>query len=88
MTRELLDTQRKLINIDDEPLGALIYETINEEDNLPIDIAKGIVHAIEMCGTDQEFQAANRTLRAITGYGIEHLIKRYENAPELEDTEC
>lgn len=70
------EIKEKLIETDADSLGEAVYEAFMEDDNNFREIGKSVSNLYSNCQSEEEFNAADRMLIAITGYGIESLISK------------
>lgn len=77
----IASAEKEIENFEDK-LGENFYDAIQEDDNLTIDMAGGILHAFSDCKTEREFQIANNMLTGACGYGIKTLIERIKELDE------
>lgn len=77
----IANAEKEIENFEDK-LGENFYDAFQEDDNLTIDMARGILHAFADCKTEREFQVANNMLTGACGYGIKTLIERIKELDE------
>ncbi|RHO95784.1 hypothetical protein DW019_11060 [Clostridium sp. AF37-5] len=80
----IANAKKEIENFEDK-LGENFYDAIQEDDNLTIDMARGILHAFSDCKTEREFQVANNMLIGVCGYSIQTLIERIKELDEDQE---
>ena len=64
-----------------ERFGSAIYEATTEYDNLPYEMGKHALNVLSSCKTQEEFDAAEKMLIAVSGYGLDTLLERVKISP-------
>lgn len=69
---------RKIKTIDNDKIGEVVWESVNEMDNSFSDIGFYLKDVLNICKSDRDFQMVNNAVIAITGYSIESIVEKAE----------
>ena len=75
-SKDKLEKSIREINYFTDKLGETFFDELMNDNNFSYEMAKSIIITFDQCSTEEEFQAANKMLIAICGYGIDTLIDK------------
>ena len=72
-------TLRIIKKIDNDRIGEVIWESVNEIDNSFSDIGFYLKDVLEnICKSDRDYHMVNNTLIAITGYSLNSIVEKIQ----------
>lgn len=82
MTKQVIDLTERLNRLYDsheDTVTQVFYEKINDEDNSPDEIARGIIDAFNNCESAHDFELINSVIVAISGWNVDSLLEIVED---------